>query len=110
MTADVYAGDDALRDGAALEGATATAYTYFIVADPDADVLLRIANQFNFANVAPWRVELAHRLDGCVTISVEMRTIAGAVAESIRRKLLQLTSVTDVEVHETRNGVESGGP
>jgi hypothetical protein len=54
MTADVYAGDEALRDGAALEGLTATAYTYVIIADPDADVLSRIANQFNFANVAPW--------------------------------------------------------
>ncbi|HSN73446.1 MAG TPA: hypothetical protein VLT59_18155 [Steroidobacteraceae bacterium] len=95
MTADVYADDDALRDG--VPSASQHAFEYRVTADPDPDALCRIANQMLFANVAPWRLELIRDRAGHVCVTVELRGVVPSVAESIRRKLLQLTCVLDVE-------------
>ena len=98
MTADVYAGDDDLRAGprAAVQ---ATRFRYRIEADADADVLARISNQLNFANAAPWSLELATAADGRVVVHVELRGISAALAEFIRRKLQQQTCVVAVDLY-----------
>ena len=107
MTADVYAGDDALRDGG-VPVEPAGGFEFHIRADPDPDVLSRIANQLLFANTAPWHLDLAHGADGVLTVRVEMRGIAAAVAESIRRKLMQLTCIVDIEVQSRACDVDPG--
>jgi len=94
--ADVYAADTAQdrADG----GADATCYVYRLQADPDPDVLARVAGVCNLANVAPRRVALARAADQQLSIEIELEGISGATADSIRRKLLQLTCVTDVDL------------
>src|SRR6185436_2041980 len=57
MTADVYAGDDDLKHAARIRP-VATRFRYRIECDAEADALIRICNQLNFANAAPWRLEL----------------------------------------------------
>ena len=98
MTADVYAGDDDLRAGRRPQVQT-TRFRYRIEADADADVLGRISNQLNFANAAPWSLELATAADGRVVVNVELRGISDTLAEFIRRKLQQQTCVIAVELY-----------
>jgi hypothetical protein len=69
---------------------------YTIVADTEPDVLARVANLFNLANLAPLSVNLQRKSDELVHISVEIGPIRSTSAELIRRKLTQLTCVTDV--------------
>lgn len=94
--ADVYAGD------IALSGATATCaaqvFVYQIEADAEPDVLARIAGICNLANVAPRRVSL-DRIDfGSVRVDIDLDGISSHTADSIRRKLLQLTCVNSVSL------------
>jgi hypothetical protein len=98
MTADVYAGDDDLRHAARIRPA-ATRFRYRIECDAEADALGRICNQLNFANAAPWRLELVTTDGGQLVVDVELRGIAAPLAELIRRKLLQQTCVTRVELY-----------
>ena len=93
--AGVYAADDALRDGHGITRLHRR-FEYTVTADPDPDVLSRVANQFNFSNTPPWRVQLARDEAGLVVLQIEMCDIAASVADSIRRKLLQLTCVVEV--------------
>jgi hypothetical protein len=95
MTADVYAGDDDLRGGA--RPTAATRFLFRIECDAEPDALGRICNQLNFANAAPWRLELVTAESGLL-VDVELRDIATELAEFIRRKLLQQTCVTRVAV------------
>jgi hypothetical protein len=94
--ADVYAADtDQVRTDAASEGKT---YAYSVEADPDPDVLSRVAGVCNLANVAPRRVSLERGADQRVKIDVQLDGISASTADSIRRKLLQLTCVTSVRL------------
>jgi hypothetical protein len=95
--ADVYAADDALRDGR-TDASLANAVEFLVSAAADPDVLGRIANQFNFANSAPWQFSMERIADGSLSFRIEMRGIAPGRVESIRRKLLQLTCVLEVSV------------
>ena len=52
MTADVYAGDDGAREGARPAQPSGAA-TFDIVADADADLLVRVGAALNLLNVAP---------------------------------------------------------
>ncbi|MBS0613240.1 MAG: hypothetical protein JSS24_08730, partial [Proteobacteria bacterium] len=58
-------------------------------------VLVRIAGICNLANVAPRRMALLRAADE-IQVQIELDAIAAATAESIRRKLLQLTCVNSV--------------
>jgi len=94
--ADVYAADTA--QDRPNGGVDKTCYVYSLEADPDPDVLSRVAAVCNLANVAPRRVSLERCADQRVTIGVELDGISASTADSIRRKLLQLTCVTSVEL------------
>ena len=98
MTADVYAGDDDLRNAGRLRP-VATRFRYRIECDAEADVLGRVCNQLNFANAAPWRLELVTNDEGQLVFDVELRGIGDALAELIRRKLVQQICVTRVELY-----------
>jgi hypothetical protein len=92
--ADVYAADTASVGADA--GADGKSYTYSVEADPDPDVLSRVAGVCNLANVAPRRMSLERLAGDCVKIDIELDGISESTADSIRRKLLQLTCVTSV--------------
>ena len=68
-----------------------------VTADADADALARIANVILLANVPPWRV-LLYTEGAEVRVDIELRDIEESVVERIRRKLMQLTCVTALEV------------
>jgi hypothetical protein len=94
--ADVYAGDTG-KDRSVPDADTGT-FRFLIETDADADAFGRVANLFTIANVAPQCVRIERlgfeRLSFCVDIS----GISGTTADSIRRKLAQLTPVTSVEL------------
>ena len=95
MTADVYAGDDALRKGDRTSH-PAGAAMFNIVADADADILMRVSAALNLLNVAPRLFHMETRPEGAaVSALVEC---AEPQAQLIARKLQQLTSVRDVVV------------
>lgn len=89
--ADVYAGDTA---GAAHQVA-GTVFCYDIRADVEPDVLARVSGICNLANVSPLRVSY-ERVAAEVHMAIELDGISAATADSIRRKLLQLTCVNAV--------------
>lgn len=94
--ADVYAGDIAQSGATAISAAKVFAYQ--IEADAEPDVLARIAGICNLANVAPRRVAL-DRIDlGAVRVEIDLDGISSHTADSIRRKLLQLTCVNSVSL------------
>jgi len=94
--ADVYAADNALLDGELSQIRSASSAHFTVTADPDPDVLSRVANQFNFANVAPWQFSMSRTAEETVVCEIEIRGIAPEMAEFIRRKLMQLTCVLEV--------------
>ena len=95
MTADVYAADDGLRKGARTSQ-PAGAAMFNIVADADADILMRVSAALNLLNVAPRLFHMETRPEGAaVSALVEC---AEPQAQLIARKLQQLTSVRDVVV------------
>jgi hypothetical protein len=94
--ADVYVGDTSILQVA--EKSDATIYTYSISADPDPDVLLRIAGVFLLANVSPRRVSLERGQGDRIIVMAEMSDITAATADSIGRKLEQLTCLASVSV------------
>lgn len=94
--ADVYAGDTSAIHP--VEDGETRVYTFAIEADADPDVLSRIAGVCNLANVAPRRLLFERGPRGQATARVEMTGISAATADSILRKLLQLTSVTAVNM------------
>jgi hypothetical protein len=94
--ADVYAGDIAQSGSTSISAAQVFAYR--IEADAEPDVLARIAGICNLANVAPRRVSLDRFERGSVLVEIELDGISIATADSIRRKLLQLTCVTGVSL------------
>ena len=94
--ADVYAGDLAQSGATAIS--VARVFAYRIEADAEPDVLARIAGICNLANVAPRRVNLDRDERGVVIVEVDLDGISASTADSIRRKLLQLTCVTSVSL------------
>ena len=96
MTADVYAGDDALRDGR-KESAPSGAATFSVVADADADLIVRVSAALNMLNVAPRVFHMEARPEGTAAVRALVEC-PEAQAQLIARKLQQLTSVRDVVV------------
>jgi hypothetical protein len=72
-------------------------FLFVIEAECEPHVLARVAGIFNIANVAPQSANLTRRSPSQLTISIAME-IGQATAESIRRKLEQLTCVLSVEL------------
>lgn len=94
--ADVYAGDTTIPESS--EHAERALFLFAIEADAEPDVLARVANLFNLANVAPLSANLQKESLERVTILVEMELISASIANLIRRKLAQLTCIISVEV------------
>lgn len=94
---DVYAGDDDLG-GETDSVEPQQAFTFHIVADADPDVLLRVASQFLLSNVVPYALSLKRVPPASVRIDAELRGIIVPMAESIRRKLAQLSCTVTVEI------------
>ena len=96
MPADVYANDDGLRDGV-RNPQPAGAATFDIIADADADLIVRIGAALNLLNVAPRAFHMEARPEGAATVKAWVNC-AESQAELIARKLQRLTSVRDVVV------------
>jgi aspartokinase len=94
--ADVYAGD---TSSPSVVGASDRAMHFFkIEAESEPGTFARIANVLNIANVAPNHVTLeSRRNDGTIIIYVEL-TVLLNTAQSIQRKLTQLTDVIHVDM------------
>ena|ERR1700730_6632701 len=92
--ADVYAGDTTLPDD--WNEQEQIVFVYTIEADAEPDVLARIANLFNLANVAPMSANLRRKSPELVVLSVEIGPMRSTIATMIRRKIAQLTCVRDV--------------
>jgi ArsR family metal-binding transcriptional regulator len=82
------------------EESEAIIYSYSISADPDPDVLLRIAAVFLLANVSPRRVSFERRQGDRIIAIAEMGEITAATADFIRRKLEQLTCLASVSMEK----------
>jgi hypothetical protein len=100
--ADVYAGDVASATAADASNGTLCAFT--LEADAEAGTFARIAGVLNIANVAPNRVTLDLNKDhGTLTVYIELR-VGQSTAQSIQRKLAQLTDVIRVDLRTPRMG------
>jgi hypothetical protein len=99
-TADVYAGDTTSLNPPT--GNPTRHFLFVVEADCEPHVLARVAGILNIANAAPHSVNLTRRSSNELTISVVME-IGQATAESIRRKLEQLTCVMSVVLNETES-------
>jgi len=96
MTADVYAGDGGLREGA-QNSPPAAAATFEIVADAHADLILRVSAVLNLLNVAPHAFQMERRQGGTATVKVLVDCLESQ-ADLVARKLEKLTSVREVVV------------
>jgi hypothetical protein len=94
-TADVYAGDTSSPSTAASGGATVF---FNIEADAEPGTFARIANVLNISNTAPRRVILELKEnDRTLSVYIELR-VGLNTAQSIERKLSQLTDVIHVDL------------
>lgn len=91
---DVYAGDLGAVGGDG-EAAKKT-FLFRLSAEATPDVFLRIAHQFNFANIAPRSVMFETGADGMLEVQVIVAGISGSLADRIARKLDQQLMVTEV--------------
>ena len=94
MTADVYAGDHDLPD-AAKTTRPAGAATFNVIADADADLVVRVSVALNLLNVAPRVFHMESQPEGTAAVRALIEC-AEPQAQLIARKLQQLTSVRDV--------------
>jgi len=97
--ADVYAGDAGAQ---CRDEGVGTLFLFVIEADPEPDVLARVAMIFNIANVAPRSVKFQRKSEGNVAMTVAIPLVGGVQADMIRRKLEQLTCVLSVSLAEAR--------
>jgi len=101
MTADVYAGDVAAPESPGKSPPGAAMFS--VVADADADVILRVSAALNLLNVAPRRFHMESRPEGTAAFSAWV-DCAAPQAELIARKLQQLTSVREVVLEYADRG------
>jgi Mg2+/Co2+ transporter CorC len=92
--ADVYSGDVAKSDSHFALGNL----LFFIEADADPDAFSRIAGVFNFANKAIEAAKIERSDVDTLTFQIEIMDIAPTLAESLHRKLSQLTAVRVVAI------------
>jgi hypothetical protein len=108
MTADVYAGDDGAREGERNAG-PAGAATFNIVADADADLLLRVGAALNLLNVAPRVFHMETWPEGAAALEALVEC-SEPQAELIARKLQRLTSIRDVVMTYASPPQKNGAP
>jgi hypothetical protein len=95
-TADVYAGDTSSPNPA--DTANRGIHFFNIEADAEPGTFARIVNVLNIANIAPNRVILELK-ESDRTLSVYIELGVGlSTAQSIQRKLAQLTDVMQVDM------------
>lgn len=102
MTADVYAGDDALAHGSA-SSTVVRSVRLSMVADAHPDVLLRVAATLNVLNAAPRAFRLESGEDETVVICVALDGCSEQQAEYVSRKLSQLTCAVTVSFDYTES-------
>jgi hypothetical protein len=95
--ADVYGGDAGAQW---LDEGGGTIFLFVIEADPEPDVLARVAMIFNLANVAPLNANFQRKSEGNATIAVSIPLLGDVQADLIRRKLEQLTCTLSVSLSE----------
>jgi hypothetical protein len=94
--ADVYAGD--VASATAGDAPSGTLCVFDLEADAEAGTFARIAGVLNIANVAPNRVTLdLNKAHGTLTVHIELR-VDRSTAQSIQRKLAQLTDMIQVDL------------
>ena len=96
MTADVYAGDEGVPEGL-RKAQPAGAATFNIVADADANLIVRVGAALNLLNVAPRVFHMEAQPEGTAAIKAVV-DCSEPQAELIARKLQQLTSVREVNM------------
>jgi hypothetical protein len=94
VIADVYSGDVAKSDSHCSLGN----FIFLIEADADPDAFSRIAGVFNFTNKAIEAAKIERGDADTLTFEIEIMDIAPTLAESLHRKLSQLTAVRVVEI------------
>lgn len=94
MTADVYAGDVGVPVGT-QRARSGGAATFNVVADADADLLVRVGAALNLLNIAPRVFHMESQPEGTAAVRALVEC-AEPQAELIARKLEQLTSVRNV--------------
>jgi hypothetical protein len=97
MTADVYAADDDLLPDVGTS-VSAEQFVVKVVADADADVLLRIAVQLNSLNNAPKRLNFERGIDDKVKVEIIVGGCSLRAIDLVCRKLEQLTSVIQCQL------------
>jgi len=106
MTADVYADDDGARERTARPAGAAT---FDILADADADLILRVGATLNLLNVAPRVFHMETRPEGAAAVKA-LVDCSEPQADLIARKLARLTSIRDVVVTYAWVTREDGAP
>ena len=109
--ADVYSGDVSSTDVA--DRSNGAVHIFKIEAEAQPGAFGRIANIFNIANLAPNRANLEFD-NNTESLRIEIEiSVQPNIADSLRRKLTQLTEVIQVgvvapvsSVAETNSGVE----
>jgi hypothetical protein len=96
MTADVYAGDVGVPHGV-RNAQPVGAATFDIVADADANLIVRVGVALSLLNVAPRVFHMEARPEGTAAVRA-LVDCSESQAELVARKLQQLTSVRDVIV------------
>jgi urease accessory protein UreF len=96
MTADVYAGDVAAPIGA-RDAQPAGAATFNLLADADADLIVRVGAALNLLNVAPREFHMESLPEGMASVRA-LVDCAEVQADRVARKLQQITSVRNVVV------------
>lgn len=91
--ADVYADDNATPGELSQQ-----TVQFRIVADADADVLLRVAAQLCLGNIAPSAGLLRTNPDKTIVMRFEIAGLTAATVDSICRKLDQLSTIRQVAV------------
>lgn len=94
---DVYAGDD--DHSRARPDASLSDVLFIIEADPNPDVLGRIAGVVGLTNRAPVSGQMITGPSGRLSVTLEVQDVPQATQELVRRKLLQLTCVTAADAH-----------
>ena len=95
MTKDVYAGDDSLSSNTERR-IQRGAVRYVILGDAQPDLLLKVSSQLLLSNELPRKLTLIRQIADQATIEVEFIDIGSPLAESLRRKLSQLSCVESV--------------
>lgn len=95
MVADVYAGD---TDAASNAAATLpVAFRYTVIADAAPDVLVRVSMTLALGSQCPLAVTLTRPEPDIACIDATLPDIVPQSADYIRRKLLQITDVREVD-------------